>query len=291
MILVDFSGIAMAAILGPQLSKTGAPELDESFVRHTVLNSLRQIRTRFVAKYGELVLCIDDNQYWRREVFPHYKAARKKTREQMGLDWKVIFHHLSTILEELKDNFPYKVIHVPRAEADDVIGALCEEKGSLGLRTSSDENILIVSNDKDFLQLQKYANVEQYAPVKRKMLLTNNPERTLREHIMTGDRGDGIPNFLSPDNSLVVEGVRQKKLMTDKLSRWAEQQPEDFCDEGMLRGYKRNQLLIDLSQIPSDIKKNIVDSFEKATPPDRSKLFNYFIKHKLRVLTESLGEF
>ena len=114
----------------------------------------------------------------------------------------------TTFRDELKETFPYRVIRVERAEADDIIGALCHEHGVLGFMPGYAERILILSGDKDFSQLRKYANVEQYSPITKKWIRVNNPERYLREHIMRGDRGDGIPNFLSSDACL-VNGERQ----------------------------------------------------------------------------------
>lgn len=290
MILVDFNGLAVASIMGVSYGRN-APPLDEELVRSVVLNALRLIRNKFTEKYGELVIAIDSPDTWRKSVFPYYKASRKKSREASGVDWHIIYGALKAVVEELKMYFPYKILQIEHTEADDIIGVLCQKLGSLGLRHAGDESILIVSNDQDFLQLQKYANVDQWAPVKKKMLVTNNPERTLREHIMRGDQGDGVPNFLSPDNVYVTEGLRSSKLMTEKVDRWAEMEPDEFCTEEMLRGYKRNQMLIDLDHIPQTYKDAIWEQFDNYVPKDRSRLLTYFTKYRLRNLVENITEF
>jgi hypothetical protein len=248
-----------------------------------VLNSLRSYVRQFKEKYGEVVICCDSKKYWRREVFPFYKSNRKKDREKSAFDWNLIFDTLNKIRDELKTYFPYKVIDVEGAEADDVIAVLAG-------RVSAHEEVLILSSDKDFVQLQKYPNVRQYSPILKKYVETEDPKMYVKEHIIRGDRGDGIPNFLSPDNTFAL-GERQKVINTKKLSEWLKKSPEEFCNEVMLRGYKRNQMLVDFDFIPSDTQAQIVQAYEDAKPGKRSELLNYFIEKKLRNLIEVITEF
>lgn len=244
---------------------------------------------KFNDEYGELVICADDRKYWRREAFEYYKSNRKKERQESNLDWNMIFDTLNKIKLELKENFPYKVIQVPRAEADDIIGTLCKRFGHLGIAPPNAEKILILSSDKDFGQLQKYANVDQYSPVGKSFIRISNPERFLREHIIKGDRGDGIPNFLSQDDTFAI-GKRQKPIKSANFVDWSDMDPKDFCDEKMLEQYNRNQMLIDLDFIPQDVQDAINEEFD-TVEVKRGNLLNYFIKHKLKNLTEVIGEF
>ena len=264
-----------------QLGNHKNAAIEESMVRHMVLNSLRSYRTKFKNQYGELVIACDNKQYWRREVYPYYKANRKKNRENSELDWKVIFECLHKIRDELKETFPYPVLDIEGAEADDIIGSLCKYY---------DEKILILSGDHDFVQLQVYPNVSQYDPIRKRNMSSNDPKLFLHEHIMKGDSGDGIPNFLSNDNCFVI-GERQKPLTEKKLEVWRKQQPEEFCNEIMLRNYKRNQQLIDLTKIPENIYNNIIQSFESQKNKKSKDLLNYFIKNKLKHLVECIGDF
>jgi hypothetical protein len=223
-------------------------------------------------------------KYWRLDIFPFYKAHRKTDREKSGLDWHLIFQSLNKIRDELKVNFPYKVIDVEGAEADDIIGVLAA-------RMSASEEVLILSSDKDFMQLQKFPGVAQYSPILRRFIKTDDPVAYVKEHIIRGDRGDGIPNFLSPDN-VFVSGERQKSINSKKLNEWMDKTPTDFCvTDNMLRGYKRNQMLVDLDYIPENIKAQIVESYETTVSGNKQKMLNYFIENRLRNLIDLLDEF
>ena len=281
MIILDLNQTMISNLMMQLGNHTNVP-LEESLLRHMVLNSIRLYRQRFVKEFGEIVIACDDKNYWRKQVFPYYKANRKKAREQSELDWTAIFESLNAIRQELKEYFPYKVIQVETAEADDVIGTLCKQFGSEG-PLAIGEKILILSGDKDFNQLQKYSNVQQYDPVRKKFIKADDPYKYLQEHIIKGDSGDGIPNFLSDDNSFVA-GIRQKPVTSKKLVDWIGKKPEEFCDETMLRNYKRNQQLVDLDYIPDNIHNTVIDQFNNSNNKDRSKLFNYFIKYKLKNL-------
>ena len=268
-----------------QLGSHTNAKIEEDLVRHMVLNSIRMYNQKFKQEYGEMIIACDNRKYWRREVYPYYKANRKKARDASDLDWNAIFDAMSKIRAELNEYFPYRVIDVDGAEADDVIGTLVHKYGN-----DFATPILILSADKDFIQLHAYMNVKQYDPIRKKFISHNNPTLYIKEHIIKGDAGDGIPNFLSPDNCLVV-GSRQKPITTKKLEQWLMQSPEEFCDENMLRNYKRNEQLIDLSHIPEDIKTRVISEFEAQKEKSRSKLFNYFITFKLKNLMENIGEF
>lgn len=260
-------------------------KIEPDLVRHMVLNSIRMYLNKFKDEYGELVIACDNRRYWRRDVFPYYKANRKKDRDKSDLDWQGIFDCMKMIREELAEYFPYRVIDVDGAEADDVIGSLAMHFGDDMMNP-----ILILSADKDFIQLQKFMNVRQYDPIRKKFVSHNNPTMYTKEHIMRGDAGDGVPNFLSPDNCLVV-GTRQKPITTKKLEQWLKMPPETFDNNEMIRNYKRNQQLIDLSFIPEDLKTKIINEYETQKNKTRSKLFNYFVQFKLKNLMENIQEF
>ena len=281
MILVDMNQNSLASMM-MHLHMSKSKEIDENMVRHMILNSLRMYRTRFSSEFNELVLCYDSKHYWRRDYFPEYKSGRRKSREKSDLDWDAIFLCLNKIKDELRDNMPYKFIEIYGAEADDIIGVLCSEY--------SDE-IMIISGDKDFIQLQKYPNVKQYSPITKKMVNGENPSGYLKEHIFKGDIGDGVPNVLSPDNTF-TDGLRQKPLVKKKIASWLEHDFEDVVpNDEVKRNYQRNRKLIDLTYTPEELSSVIIDTYKEAPYGDRSKLLNYFIQKRLRNLTESIGEF
>lgn len=288
MILLDLNQVMISNLM-MQIGNNRNNEIDEDLVRHMVLNSLRLYKGKFGEQYGDLVICCDDKNYWRKQMFPYYKAHRKNDREKSPLDWNKIFTVLNTIRDELKDNFPWRVLQIETAEADDIIGTLCHRFGKI-LKADDVEPILVLSGDKDFGQLQKYANVEQFSPITKKWIRINNPEAFLREHIMKGDRGDGIPNFLSGDNCIVA-GQRQKPLASKKLDTWISLDPVDFCNDFMLRNYKRNEALVNLDMIPQEIQTQINKQYDEYQIPERKGMLNYFIKKRLKNLMEHVGEF
>ena len=257
-------------------------QIDLEFVRHLVLNSLRMYRSKYHEEYGELVLCCDGRHSWRREHFPQYKAARKTNRDADNRDWSQIFGCLDTIKSELKEFFPYKYIQIDEAEADDIIGVLSREAGT--------EKVMIISGDKDFIQLQVHKNVKQYSPITKKLVTTKNPYNYLKEHIMRGDSSDGIPNFLSSDNC-IVDKIRQKPLSKKKVESWLDEEPADFCTEEQLRNYHRNMKLIDLQYTPLDIISKIKQQFNENPKGKRSGLLNFFVEKKLNNLIQDIGEF
>ena len=281
MIILDLSQVMIATLMAQLGNHTNA-ELDENLLRHMILNSIRANKIKFSAEFGEMVIAADDRKFWRRDLYPYYKANRKKTRDASELNWNVIFDSLNKIREELKESFPYPVVQVDSAEADDVIAVLTKHYNY--------DKILILSGDKDFQQLQRYPNVKQYSPVLKKYITCRDPDMFLKEHIMRGDVGDGIPNFLSADATF-VDGSRQKPLATKKIEAWLTANPVEFCNVEMLRNYKRNQQLVDFDFIPEDVEQNILAEYKAQSGKDRTKLFNYFISNKLKNLVETINDF
>lgn len=282
MIILDFSQVCISNLMA-QIGNHTNIQLDEHMLRHMVLNSVRSNNVKFRSEYGELVIACDNFNYWRRQLFPYYKANRRKAIEKSELDWKNIFESFKKIREEIKEFFPYRIIEVETAEADDIIA-------TLSTRFSNHEKILILSGDKDFIQLQRYKNVSQFDPVRKKNIAHADPLAYLKEHILRGDPGDGVPNFLSQDNCLVI-GERQKPITKLKLEKWLNLQPEKFCDESMLRNFKRNEQLIDLEKIPIDIKEKVVTIYDSYELKPKNNLYKYFMKNNLKYLLENIGDF
>jgi 5'-3' exonuclease len=247
-----------------------------------ILNIIRMHIKNFRSEYGEVILCCDNRKYWRKEFFPFYKAGRKKAREKSALDWHMIFDMLGKFKLELKESFPYKVIDVDGAEADDIIGTLAP-------RYCKNEKVLILSSDGDFLQLQQYGNIKQYNPSQKKFVKSEHPLIELKEKIIRGDKGDGIPNMFSPADCFVRD-MRQKpitqnlikKLLTEESSEWK---------EDVKSGFFRNQVLIDLTFIPIEIKEKIINTYDETKPATKQKMLNYFIEHKLKNLMDVIEEF
>lgn len=286
MILVDMNQIMISNLMAHVKSNQ---ELDENLMRHIVLNNIRFYEKKFSSQYGELILCYDSKKYWRREFFPFYKQNRKKDREKSGLDWGIIFDCLNKIRDEIKEYFPYKVMEVDGAEADDVISVLCKtqcERNIVNEQLGNKiEKVLILSGDKDFIQLQKYSNVDQYNPVMKKIVKCSKSEvrEFVNEHVVKGDRSDGIPNYLSDDDTF-VSGKRQKPLSKKVVELFLQKQPEEICNEDQLKNYNRNQILIDFSYIPEDIENRIRVCYNTLSISNKNVPVEYFVKHNLNDL-------
>jgi 5'-3' exonuclease len=284
MIIADFNGIALGAIITQKL------DIKEELIRHIILNSLRMYNKKFREEYGQMVIACDHSS-WRKDMFPQYKASRKKSREsdQDTTDyWNEVFRILNVVRDEIKENLPYKVIHEKGAEADDIIGALVHQTQEFGKH----EPVMILSADKDFIQLHRFNNVRQYSPAQKKFVKDPNPRLYMFEHIMKGDSGDGVPNVLSPDNSF-TDSIRQSPITKKKLELWLEnaENLKEVMDEETYRNYCRNQKLINLDNTPKELIENIINSFDNNRVAPKMKVLNYLIKKRCSQLIECVEEF
>ena len=281
MIVIDYNGIAIAGVVVQKL------EINEDLIRHMILNSIRMYNKKFRDEYGQVVIACDART-WRRDYFPNYKFKRRENRDESSADWDEIFRIINQVRDEIRQNFPYKVIHIDGCEADDIIGTLAYETQEFG----KNEPMMIVSSDKDFVQLHKFSNVKQFSPMQKKAVVEKNPRQYLFEHILKGDSGDGIPNTLSPDNTF-VDGIRQSPVTKKKIDEWLKnaEDLESFMDENTYRNYVRNKNLIDLSCTPSHLKEAIINTFEEDPVGIKRNVLNYLIKKRCKMLIECVEEF
>jgi hypothetical protein len=279
MILIDYNAIAISSVVAMKMD----PE--ENMARHMILNSIRMHRVKHKAKYGEVVICCDGGKNWRKDVFPQYKFKRKDARKESKMDWNELFRITNMVQQELKDNFPYKVVEVDECEADDIIGVLVDQTQEFGQH----EDVMIISGDKDFAQLQKYGNVAQYSPVQKKFIKIDTPRKQLMELILKGDKDDGVPNVLSGDN-VFVEDVRQTPLrqkVLDELIKDPKSQGEEIY-----RNYLRNKKLIDLSETPETVREEIIYNYMRQDKTDlKSNVFPYLVEKRCRLLLENVEDF
>jgi hypothetical protein len=283
MIIIDFNQVMISNLMVAIGNHTNIP-VDEGLFRHMVLNSLRSYKQQFGNTFGEIVIACDDRNYWRKQHFPYYKANRKKTRDASEINWTHVFEVFNKIKSELREFFPYRVIQIETAEADDIIATLTVHFGHE--EKSMNGDLLILSGDKDYIQLHKYQYVNQYDPTRKKWIKHDDPQKYLFEHICKGDSSDGIPNILS-DGDTFVSGKRQKPLTQKKIDELY----NNFSNQEYDISYERNKRLIDLTMIPENIKEQVIAKYEEEAGKDRSKIFNYFIKYKLKNLMENVGEF
>ena len=276
MILIDFTQTIIAGLMAQMKMNDG--EVSEDMLRHMIINSVRNYQKKYARDYGEIVLCTDAAHPWRRDYYPLYKAGRKKTREASDLDWTMLFNTLQKVKEEIRDNFPYRYMYVENCEADDIIAVLTKQ---------SKEPVLIISGDKDFQQLHKYDDVTQWSPNLNRMVECEDPDLFLKEHILKGDKSDGIPNILSNDDCFEL-GIRQTPLRKPILEKYLRITIEK--DDKYYRNYLRNQTLIDLDFIPQDIEDRILEEFDK-TEIVKGKVFDYLVSHRLNELLNHVEDF
>jgi len=281
MIIIDFNAVAMGVV------NMAKEPLTEDLLRHFVLNSLRMYNVKYRKKYGKMVLACDSRS-WRKDFFPEYKFKRAGNREKSKIDWNQIFEWFNNLLADIENNFPWTVLRIWNCEADDIIGAIVRETQEFG----NHDEIMIISGDKDFIQLHVYGNVRQWSPITKKFVQDNNPHDYIFEHLLKGDSGDGVPNILSPDNTF-SEGIRQSPMTKKKIAFFTENKEnlQGVMTEEQYRNYCRNKKMIDLHEIPEDLYKTIIDTFEAYKPAPKMKVLNYLIKKRCKLLIECTEEF
>jgi hypothetical protein len=290
MILIDYSQVSLANILSFKKElMSGDEKQTTDLIRHATLSTIKSYKKKYGKDYGDVVICCDGRNYWRRQYFEHYKAGRKKARDASDLDWGLIFDTLSKIRDEITQNFPYKVMHLEQCEADDIIAVLTQQTQEFGFS----ENVMIVSSDKDFKQLHKFNNVKQYSPLLRKMITAKKSEihENYITHVVKGDTGDGIPNILSKDNCFVA-GERQTPVSAKRLAEFMEKGIDACRNDEEKRNWQRNQILVNFDYIPDDIKKVILDTYLSIKPKgDKMAIMNYLIANRCRLLLDEIEEF
>jgi len=284
MIIVDYNGIAISSVVVQKLA------IDENLIRHFILNTLRMYNKKFRKDYGQMVIACDSST-WRREYFPNYKFKRREGREKDEVEkanWDEIFRIINTVRDEIQENLPYRVVKVDGAEADDIIGALALETQEFGKH----DDVMIISADKDFVQLQKYKNVKQYSPMQKKFVTEKNPNTYLFEHVLKGDSGDGVPNVFSGDN-VFAEGIRQTPVTRKKLDYWTEnaQDLQSVMEPEIYRNYMRNKKLIDLEEIPEDLRSEIINTYESQEDTPKNRVLKYLISKRCKNLISDIEDF
>jgi hypothetical protein len=281
MILVDLNQVLISNLMAQTRGKSDIKP-NKEMIRHMVINSLRGFNLKFKEQYGTMVLCADAGDPWRRDIYPNYKHARRKGRVDSDTDWDNIFNCITEIKNEIAENFPYVMMYIEKAEADDIIGAL--------VFNHSNEPIMIISGDKDFIQLQSNTNVKQYSPIQKVFVGEGlDPKKFLHEQIIKGDRSDGIPNILSPDD-IFLTGEKQRPINKKRLEEWANVSNIPLGSETS-KYYERNKQLIDLSCMPKELERTIINTYREYKIPNRSKLLPYFMQHKLKALMTNIGDF
>ena len=265
---------------------------NKNFIKHLFLSKLLFLKKKFEVVSSDIIICIDSSS-WRKKIFPHYKAARKKHREESEVDYELLFKTVDEFYTELKDTFPFFVLKHEQLEADDwiaIVARLYEERK---------EDVMIVSTDKDFHQLHT-SKIRQFDHIKSVIIKTADTQLEKIIKILNGDPGDGIPNIFSDDDTFVTEGKRQKPLGEKKALKLIQEAIEQkktlddlIAEKGYAANYTRNRRLIDLDLIPVQVKDKALEVFLSTIPKKFNPLFlaSYFDSNKLRIMADRIEEF
>ena len=275
----------MHAVIAVDFHQNENKDFDENSVRYLILNTIRANKVKFEKEFGQLVICCDAGNVWRRDVFPYYKFRRSENKKESLIDWNTIYKSFNKITEELKEHFSFPVVHVDKCEGDDVIATLCQ--------SFPDEKFLILSGDKDFVQLHTNPNVTQYSPVLKTPVVSDDPVRQLRTLVLKGDIGDGCPSVFSADNYLAIrEKGQRSKPISEKMITESLDDLDAFLNKyDVRRNFERNEQLIDLSKIPDECRSNILEEFRIQRSKPKKNVLPYLINHKQRVLSEKVADF
>lgn len=296
-ILSDFSQMMISSFAAQAKDLKDGDTKD--LIKHIALNQLLALKKKF---NGRMILCCDSKSYWRRDEFPYYKGHRKHHREKDNsfLDWKLVFETLDELKTELVENFPYMVLEVQGAEADDIIAVLTyyfdeNELVNTGLIEEPDQ-IIICSTDEDFQQLQKFRNVQQWNNVQKMMMVCKNPKQFLIEHICSGDTGDNIPNIMTGDWWAKAradnEPTRAKAFATARFKDFYNKGYDACTNEEEQRNFRRNEKLIDFDFIPKAIYNEIINSYLRyEIKGSKAKVFKYLQDRRMKLLLASAQDF
>jgi hypothetical protein len=281
MILVDYSGVAISAIT-VHMGTEKENRIDTiELARESILNSLRGIARKFKSEYGEMVICVDDKTSWRSTHFPYYKENRKKLKEESLINWGKVYLNMYSVLKEIKENFHYRIVRYDTAEADDVMAVLA---------LNIDGSHVVVSKDKDMVQLTSNQNIKVYSPLNEGNFMSQeNLDYYIFKHIVKGDTGDGITNILSDDDTIITPGKRQKPVTEKNLMKWYVDRKEFMELYG--EKFERNKKIISLFEIPEDISLGILEKFNSQEIGNKKKILQYLIKHDLNDHINRVGDF
>jgi 5'-3' exonuclease len=212
-----------------------------SMILNAAEEHMREIYRQF--RPSSFFFACDDSTYWRKEIFPDYKAQRVET------PMKLLVRRAA---EEFKNKHAKFCVQVKRAEADDVIYVATQVLTGLKI---------IVSTDRDFLQLLS-AEVKLFNPMSHGFrTMEHCREFALFMKSIRGDPSDNIPAsyprvtekrlkkaFGCPDElELLLSSVLPDKTLVKTL-------------------YQRNRQLVDFVHIPEEIQEEIKAIFSAVLP-------------------------
>ena len=245
-------------------------------LRHVFIKNIISYVKEF--KPDRVYIAIDLGQSWRKQLSSIYKGQRKAARQKQDVDWDAFYGMMNKVTTELKENFPFYVLGIDTIEADDIIAHLVATEDSYV------EKIMITC-DRDYIQLLQHPNTKLYEPIRRKFIESINPLHDLEIKICSGDKSDNIPAIAHRWG----EKTAEKHILNGKLDLMLAETEADGSPCEMKRNYDRNKALIDFELVPKSILRQIDEEVAKYELASHKGLLKYLMKHKLTELIESVG--
>ena len=221
-----------------------------------------------------VILALDDKNYWRKKIFPLYKAQRKKERSEnkffKDVNFEELFKVSDEFFKELVTIIPQiQSIKIPNVEADDVIAILTEH---ISLDTHC------ISTDKDMYQLYRYKGYKQ-SKFGNDIQEVLNPMSFLHEKICRGDKSDNIPSIYPRLGIKTYQKMMENGSLLKLISE----------DSNVGEVYSRNREIVDFKYIPKQITKDILKEYHAFVPERTNEmtLYNFLLKHKMNFILDN----
>lgn len=288
-VFFDFNNLAIRNYMGNQDIWEDKTNIQWGLWRYNCINSIMTTLWK-IKNVSEVIVAVDDKHQWRKSFYNRYKESRGKNKKKSDHNWDSIYKHMGTLAADLKHHFPFKVLKVKSAEADDIIAVLARK-----LKNDS----IIIARDEDYFQLfGKRENIRILDPVKQVLYSPEDFKDIkdfLLELIFCGQRKDDIPNILTPDDWGLTESTEGKRRPGFGPKKWEEvkQDIKGFINKGYTnkiygtvdldRNLKRNRILIDFDKIPNTIVKRVVDCYNNSYNfPPSDNIYLFFEKYNMR---------
>lgn len=206
----------------------------------SLLPKLRKLMVEHRPK--EILILMDSPNSWRRDAYSAYKGTRVRAKDEMERgnelqqleDCKAMLRFLPNVV----------MVEVDGYEADDLAGLLYRN-----FSEQPDMKLLLVSNDKDWLQLvgpnvdvlrfssKKTVNLKNFSEHAEGC---DNPEQFLEVKAIVGDPGDNVPGAKGVGVATALKYLRGRLNKKAVGRRRIEDWKEDPA------GYQRSLMLMDL---------------------------------------------
>jgi len=208
---------------------------------------------------------------FRRDIFDGYKATRDAQPEDLTVQIPIV--------RELIDAFQIPVLEVKGFEADDVIATLATD-------LPADAELLIVSSDKDLMQLVSDRVTlldgikdRRYGPADVEERFGVPPEKILEVRSLIGDPSDNIPGVKGIGEKGAAKLIQEWGDLENLLAN-AEQVKAKRAREALLEQADEARLSRELATLRCDVplENDLPNGFESMTvvEPDSSVLRAHF---------------